>query len=64
MVEPSYPLGAHDYGSDAEEHQQLEAALDESPRGALLVAGIAVALLMVGWLGMYFLVFIPRGPVG
>ena len=39
-------------------------ALKDGPRGALLVAGIAVALLLVGWLAFYFLLFLPRGPVG
>jgi hypothetical protein len=64
MVEPSYPVRVHDYQNDAEELEHLEAALDEAPRGALVVSAIAVGLLMVGWLGMYFLVFLPRGPVG
>jgi hypothetical protein len=64
MAEPSYPVGAHDYESDAEELGRVEAALDEMPRGALIVSGIAVGLLIVGWLGLYFLVFLPRGPVG
>lgn len=64
MPGPSYPLGAHDYASDAEERERLEVAMRESPRGALVVSAIAVGLLMVGWLGMYFLVFLPRGPVG
>jgi hypothetical protein len=38
--------------------------LKEGPRGALVLAGISVALLFVGWLAFYFLLFIPRGPVG
>ena len=64
MTDPSYPVGAHEYASDAEELQALEAALDEAPQGALVVSAIAVGLLMIGWLGMYFLVFLPRGAVG
>jgi hypothetical protein len=64
MVEPSYPMGLHDYATDSEEVSAVEAALEEAPRGALVVAGIAVILLMIGWLGMYFLVFLPRGPIG
>jgi hypothetical protein len=39
-------------------------ALKDGPKGALLVAGIAVALLLAGWLAFYFLLFLPRGPVG
>lgn len=64
MAEPSYPAGLHDYASDAEERQRLEGAMDETPKGALAVSLIAVGLLLVGWLGLYFLVFLPRGSVG
>ncbi len=39
-------------------------ALRHGPRGAFLVSGIATALLFVGWLAFYFLLFIPRGPIG
>jgi hypothetical protein len=40
------------------------AALKHGPRGALLVASIAVALLLLGWLAFYFLLFLPRGSIG
>jgi hypothetical protein len=40
------------------------AALRHGPRGALIVAGIATAMLLVGWLAFYFLLFLPRGNVG
>ncbi|MGA7323227.1 MAG: hypothetical protein WBX25_01785 [Rhodomicrobium sp.] len=39
-------------------------ALKHGPRGALTLAGIAVALLFIGWLCFYFLLFLPRGPIG
>ena len=39
-------------------------ALRHGPVGALVVASIAVALLFVGWMAFYFLLFLPRGPVG
>ena len=64
MTEPAYPVTRHDYASDAEELERLEASLEDGPKGAVAVSLIAVALLMVGWLGIYFLVFIPRGTVG
>jgi hypothetical protein len=64
MAEPSYPARAHDYADDAEEIERLEAAMDEAPRGALVVSVVAVGLLLIGWLGIYFLVFLPRGTVG
>jgi hypothetical protein len=39
-------------------------ALRHGPRGALLVSGIATALLFAGWLAFYFLLFMPRGSIG
>jgi len=39
-------------------------ALKHGPRGALLIAAISVGLLFIGWLVFYFLLFLPRGPVG
>jgi len=38
--------------------------LKAAPHGALIVSGIAVALLLAGWLLFYFLLFLPRGPIG
>ena len=64
MAEPSYPVGAHDYASDAEEIDRLEAAMADTPRGALLVSGVAVGLLMLCWLIIYAFVFLPRGTIG
>jgi hypothetical protein len=46
-------------GSDA-----AAEALRHGPRGAFFVAGISTALLFVGWLAFYFLLFMPRGSVG
>ena len=40
------------------------AALKHGARGALVVAGIAVALLFLGWIAFYFFLFMPRGSVG
>lgn len=40
------------------------AALRNGPIGALVVASIAVALLFIGWMAFYFLLFLPRGPIG
>jgi hypothetical protein len=34
------------------------------PLGAAVTAGTAVALLVIGYLAIYLLVFLPRGPVG
>ena len=38
--------------------------LSHGARGALLVAGIAVSLLFIGWMLFYFLLFMRRGYVG
>lgn len=64
MTEPAYPATRHDYDSDDAELARLEASLEGGPKGAVAVSLIAVVLLMIGWLGMYFLVFLPRGTVG
>ncbi len=42
----------------------LELAMSEVPRGAIAVAGTAVALLMICWFAIYLFVFLPRGSVG
>jgi asparagine N-glycosylation enzyme membrane subunit Stt3 len=39
-------------------------ALSKGPIGALVVASIAVGVLLIAWLAFYFLLFMPRGPVG
>ena len=39
-------------------------ALKNVPIGALFVSAIAVGLLFIGWIAFYFLLFMPRGPVG
>jgi CHASE2 domain-containing sensor protein len=46
------------------DRSSLAEALRHGPRGALLVAGISVALLFIGWLAFYFLLFLPQGPIG
>jgi hypothetical protein len=52
----------------AEGDQIDEAALAQAmrivPLGAGILAGTAVALLVIGYLAIYLLVFLPRGPVG
>ena len=43
---------------------ELERALAETPRGAFALASLTTGLLMLCWLAMYLLVFLPRGEVG
>jgi hypothetical protein len=48
----------------ADEDAALESALEQAPRGAVAVAGIAIGLLLLGWFAIYLFVFLPRGSVG
>src|SRR5262249_9301446 len=66
MLAANQPSAA-DVASDGAD-QVDEAALPEVmrvvPLGAGVVAGVAVALLVIGYLAIYLLVFLPRGGVG
>ena len=64
MADTGYPTGRSDSGSEAEELERIDTAMEQAPKGALLLSLLAVGGLMVGWLGLYFLVFLPRGTVG
>ena len=64
MFDRAYPTTRHDYADDAEELKRLEAAMESGPRGALAISAIAVGLLLLCWLAIYFLIFIRRGTVG
>jgi hypothetical protein len=39
-------------------------ALRHGPVGALILAALTVGILFIGWLLFYFLLFLPRGPIG
>lgn len=54
------PLDVADDVSDAE----LARVMRTVPLGAGVLAGTTVALLVLGYLLIYLLVFIPRGTVG
>ncbi len=60
----AYPTQRHDYDSDEDERLRLEGALEVAPRGALIVSGVAVAILMFCWFAIYLFVFLPRGTIG
>jgi hypothetical protein len=38
--------------------------LRDGSAGAYLISAIAVGLLFVGWTLFYFVLFLPRGPIG
>jgi hypothetical protein len=66
-----FHVGTHHSAAASPEHvaapisaDAAAEALKHGPRGALLVASIAVAIVLAGWLAFYFLLFLPRGPVG
>ncbi|HEY8031359.1 MAG TPA: cytochrome c oxidase subunit 2A [Methylocella sp.] len=42
----------------------LNTVMEQVPKGALALAGIALLLLLAGWFFVYFVIFIPRGSVG
>jgi hypothetical protein len=44
--------------------QQQLSALRDVPSGAIALGGAAVLLLLVAWLLIYLLVYLPRGMVG
>ena len=61
-VEPSAADQPQDV-ADSVGEDDLQRALKDVPRGAFALCAIAVALLMIFWLVVYFRVFLPRGPV-
>ena len=54
--------GAEARPADLDEQQLL--ALREVPSGAIALGGTAVLLLLIAWLLIYLLVYLPRGMVG
>ncbi len=47
----------------ADEAAEIDRIVRSGPRGAVMVAGISVVILLALWLAFYFLVFMPRSPV-
>jgi len=50
--------------ADQVDERALAEAMRVVPLGAGVLAGLAVALLVIGYLLIYLLVFLPRGTVG
>jgi hypothetical protein len=63
--EPVRDCAAHpsEYAGNPITEAALQGALAVVPRGALAVAGTALAFLLVSWICIYFLVFLPRGVI-
>jgi hypothetical protein len=49
--------------SSETEDAKIDRIVRSGPRGAIVVAGIATAIVMALWFAFYFLVFLPRGSV-
>jgi hypothetical protein len=47
----------------APDHNAVERIVAGGPGGALVVAGIATAIVVALWLAFYLFVFLPRGPL-
>jgi hypothetical protein len=54
--------GTETRSADLDQQQLL--ALREVPSGAIALGGAAVLLLLIAWLLIYLLVYLPRGMVG
>jgi len=50
--------------ADGVDETALSAVMHTVPLGAAVLAGSAVAMLVVGYLLVYLLIFIPRGTIG
>ena len=61
MSDPTLPRS--DREPEGLSQQQLQ-AIRGVPSGAAALAGVAVFLLLLGWLLIYLLVYLPRGMVG
>jgi hypothetical protein len=49
--------------STESEDAKVEKIVRSGPLGAVVVAGIATAIVVALWFAFYFMVFLPRGPV-
>ena len=45
------------------EDARIDEIVRSGPHGAVVVAGIATAIVIALWFAFYFMVFLPRGPV-
>jgi hypothetical protein len=61
--EPSAAASPLDVADDIDD-ESLADVMRVVPLGAGVLAGSAVALLVLGYLAIYLLVFLPRGTVG
>ncbi|MEA2895081.1 MAG: hypothetical protein QOJ84_696 [Bradyrhizobium sp.] len=57
-------IGSQDAPASPEtEDARIDEIVRSGPRGAVVVAGIATAIVIALWFAFYFMVFLPRGSV-
>jgi hypothetical protein len=61
--QPSAAAAPSEVADDVDE-TALAQVMRVVPLGAAVLAGTAVALLVIGYLAIYLLIFLPRGAVG
>jgi hypothetical protein len=64
MIPPSSAADGPSEALDQVDEAALAEVMRVVPLGAGVLAGTAVALLVLGYLAIYLFVFLPRGPVG
>jgi hypothetical protein len=64
MIPPSSAADVRSEVPDEVDEAALAEVMHVVPLGAAVLAGTAVALLVLGYLAIYLFVFLPRGPVG
>jgi hypothetical protein len=64
MTASSQPSAADSEITDEVDEAALAQVMRAVPLGAAVLAGTTVALLVIGYLAIYLLIFLPRGAVG
>ncbi len=62
-ADPSSSVPQSNDGDPPIKDEDLERVLKTVPQGAFGLAGATVGLLVLAYLALYFLVFLPRGPI-
>ena len=63
MIVSQVPASTDAASSTETEDARIDEIVRSGPRGAIVVAGIATAIVIALWFAFYFMVFLPRGPV-
>jgi hypothetical protein len=63
MIVSQVPVSTDAPSSTETEDARIDEIVRSGPRGAIVVAGIATAIVIALWFAFYFMVFLPRGSV-